>query len=425
MIDFCKIKIDDQPETLIPKLINENWNVSGEYDLHTGEIKEYPITAVTETLEIKFHSPAFIELSGSLHKFAHAGFNYTDFNFTDLLKTIIALNDTIQLNPFTAILRSLEFGVNISPPFETKPFLRQVLSYGGARFTDMRSKGGRSLGIHCQLSQMRIKMYCKKSQYGLPKENMRFEIHVGKMQYPNKKGISIKILSDLLLIDNLHALGNLLVEVFKEIVIIDKSISIESLSAPERKIYQNWCNPIYTEELHRINIKKYQYERRRLKDIQCKYSKENKQQIIAQLIQEKINELLKTDSITSTIFTDFQNRFPKQNFNLFYRSYKGEIPPNSEPKQPQCKITGKDISDQRKGSKFMSAKRIGYREAHKLRNIDSNPRNNLRRSLNKLCMTPALFDSTQYLQLKDEQKESLRYWQGTKFEVKLVNCKIQ
>jgi len=80
-------------------------------------------------------------------------------------------------------------------------------------------------------------------------------------------------------------------------------------------------------------------------------------------------------------------------------------------------MTGEDISDQRKGSKFISAKKVGYREAHRLRNKDSNPRNNLRRRIEKLERENSLFELNDCLKLTQDQKKMLNFWEGHEFYI--------
>jgi len=89
-------------------------------------------------------------------------------------------------------------------------------------------------------------------------------------------------------------------------------------------------------------------------------------------------------------------------FKLFYKRRLGNltvsgkaIHSNSQ-KVRVCKITGGNISDQRVGSKFLSAKKIGYLNAHKLRNRESNPRNNLKRKILKLKNQPSLFEPKRF-----------------------------
>lgn len=57
------------------------------------------------------------------------------------------------------------------------------------------------------------------------------------------------------------------------------------------------------------------------------------------------------------------------------------------------------------------------RATHNVRNKASNPRNNLRRSINKIYRQPVLFNVVTTLRLTDNQRATLDYWQGTRWEV--------
>lgn len=82
-------------------------------------------------------------------------------------------------------------------------------------------------------------------------------------------------------------------------------------------------------------------------------------------------------------------------------------------------ITGKDISDQKPGSKFLSEGKIGYKEAHRLRNLDSNPRNHLRNKIKKLKSQGSLFPIDKMIVLTKEQKELLKFWKGSEYEIEI------
>jgi hypothetical protein len=62
-----------------------------------------------------------------------------------------------------------------------------------------------------------------------------------------------------------------------------------------------------------------------------------------------------------------------------------------------CVSCGKPLHrEQKEGSKFCSAKFVGYEPAHKCRNADSNRRNNLKRKMEKINKKGVLFDVTQH-----------------------------
>ncbi len=57
------------------------------------------------------------------------------------------------------------------------------------------------------------------------------------------------------------------------------------------------------------------------------------------------------------------------------------------------------------------------RAAHKARNAHSNPRNNLRRRINRINQHPTLFDLSTMVRLTADQRAALDHWQGTSYEV--------
>lgn len=344
MIDFAKIQIlCVHPNELLNKLKLSGWDITGEYDHNTGEIKEYPLEAILQGLKIAFKSEKYIELSGSLHKYFEGGKNYRDFTFSDLLQVIIFLNDSIGLNPFTSPIRHLEFGVNITPPFITTDYLQRILNYKGTNFNPMPKQQGVSLGIVCERTQLNIKIYCKKTQYNLPDEVMRIELKVFKMQYLKPYGINKLI--DLLNPYTWQELNKQLAEMFAELIITDDSIAANELPEEEKKLIENWSNPKHLEKLIRKDRKKFEQERRKFRTIIQSRSKENQQQKVVDLLWKKGNQLLSIDDNAFTKFTEFVNLFKNESAYHFYHSINREIWNNPSPSVksfPKNLITGQE-----------------------------------------------------------------------------------
>lgn len=61
-----------------------------------------------------------------------------------------------------------------------------------------------------------------------------------------------------------------------------------------------------------------------------------------------------------------------------------------------CLTCGRDITNQKTGSKFCSEKLYG-REAKKCRNMDSNPRNHIKRKIEVIESRGVLFDIKPYI----------------------------
>ena len=119
-------------------------------------------------------------------------------------------------------------------------------------------------------------------------------------------------------------------------------------------------------------------------------------------------------------------------------------PTTRQPEPVICPVTGVLIAAPQPGQRFVStvvlrndddlmltldsqyrqyakgSKEDEYsRAAHNVRNADSNPRNNLRRRINRIYQNqnPTLFDLSQTVKLTDEQRTLLDHWQGTRYEL--------
>lgn len=357
MIDFVKIQLQDEPEEILNRLRNIGAEITGEYDLITGEIKKYPLIAVHGELTVKIKSKEFIELQGSIHKLHNhinniCRCNHNDFTLNNLLTTVIDLHEDIALNPFASVIRNVEFGVNLSPPFPTKRFLRQILNYKGNNFNEMKSYRGNTLGIECYLNQYGIKLYCKKTQYWLPDETMRVEVKVKKMEWLKEYGITF--FSDLLHPVKLMKLGSLLTEIFSEIILIDTSVDTEQLTKPQRRIVEGWHNPKYIEELQETNRERFEHERRKFRAIQRENTRDNIQENVTELIRKKVAQLLTINNETgsnyfrllshfrkektSTFLTDFPIDMKNKILHLFDRSINRSNPlsNSNEPRESLC-----------------------------------------------------------------------------------------
>jgi len=311
VIDFLKIEL---PYKLIPKLSgNSDLEFKGNYCRSSGEVFEYPLTAKYKSLKFIIRSQSRLELHGSIHKYWSGGYNFSDYTYPELLDTVVTLYEKFQINPFEAILRNVEFGVNIQPIIASKSLISKIINYKGKPLAPMSGSTRNNLGIKCVLQQKTIKIYDKKKQWPplIQDETMRFEIKANKMELLKKLGI--KYLSDLINPAKLFPLGQLLTSTFNDLILIDNSIDVGKLNASQERILNEWSNPKYLEELETKDRSKFNYERRRLRDIQSIYSKEKIQEKIASLIRSKWNELSDIDDETYTKLTNFINQFTDSN----------------------------------------------------------------------------------------------------------------
>lgn len=430
MIDFIKVALDR--DTAKQLEMNPLLDFRSSVSHQTGELLPYPKTATFQNLKFKFKSANYCELSGSLHKFAHSGKNYASFTFSEVVDTIQQLQDKFGIDPNRARLKNLEIGINLTElPIAPPDFIRSVLTHKGKAFSEMRSYYGKSIGIECYHQRYGIKVYDKGKQYKLPYPVLRFEVKYTRMHDLNEFGIVY--LSDLANPNVWQVFSNQIACRCDEVLAIDPTLQPEALTASERRKLSNYSNPKYWEDLKRDSTKKHDYHRQQYRKLVQRRVATPMQQIIAAKCNEKIQQLSPVSGKNLAKLTNLSEPNISQintsckglpldtnSTQTSEQSYlqKGQIGEIQKPLS-KCQITGTDITDQRTGSKFVSAKKVGYQRAHKTRNRDSNPRNNTRRKILKLKEehSNALFPLEDVLRLSDEQKRMLSFWDGTKYEL--------
>jgi len=388
-----------------------------------------------------------IQLDGSIHKFHNQGIhNYNDFNFIQIQNTIKELKKNLSLNPYKTRLNNVEFGVNVITSFKPKVFLERLIMHKGKGFNKDKKKN--IYYRQCEHEQYIIKIYDKGLQFKLSQNIMRFEIKVTTMQF--LKGIGLNYLSDLNNKEIFLKLGEILNQIWNEILFSDLELDINKLNSKENILFVNGKNPMYWESLYESAKKSGSQKGKRdralndFKKIIEKYG-DGIPKEIGISIKNKWNELLNTNYESGSIkkqikLSKTKNLIPCEisdihiNQNITNRADLDFIysinPLNST---NVCIVTGIDISHQKENSKFVSAKTIlnnpeleknsiirsgkkrlrkckesnSYYAAHNLRNKDSNPRNNLKRRLYKSISQTTLFDPKEIIKLNEEQKRIL------------------
>jgi len=116
-------------------------------------------------------------------------------------------------------------------------------------------------------------------------------------------------------------------------------------------------------------------------------------------VVEKCNYLLNFSEIKSVEFFPLLNKQINGEVSSFsYLDNRGnsrQSPPGDEPLR--CAGCGAIIPTPSKGQKFCSAKVVGYENAHRCRNNISNPRNNVKRSINRVLSIPLFFDLSEMI----------------------------
>ena len=237
---------------------------------HRGKWEFYNIELV-EVKKLNVNSTSYyLNIRGSLHKNHFNGKNYQPFDFSALQCQIRHICTSLFIEPESARISSLEFGVNIVVPFNVKAFLdNNVIDYKGKRFDKyFPDKRGLELGLYCRLSQYQIKLYDKGKQNKLDYNLMRFEKKCKRMQVLKKNGIFN--LSDLLDKEKVYSLKSMLVRAWNNVLIYDiadsELLSIE-LPDADKRFLSDGRNEKYWVKIKETDRNSYNYKRKKYREL--------------------------------------------------------------------------------------------------------------------------------------------------------------
>lgn len=408
MIDNNKsYDLKTDPQKLIENpLLAEYWttkvrNVDGDF-----------IYGFAEYLGLTFRlKNGKIKLQGSLHKYRNLGkHNYDDFRAMDVAEVVHELERNFKIDLYSTVLNNVEFGVNVVLPFGVNVVLDNLITYKGKHF-EYREEKGESY-YQCKRTKFIIKIYDKTKQYKLPNNVLRFEIKVTAMQYLEPKGVKLRYLSDLLNMAIYEPLGNILTEVFEEILFGDNTINESDLNTRELETYLRGSNP------KAWRPQKGEKERKRLQRLENEFKSilerhrtgVDFRSTVSNLIRAKSLELSQISQNSNDGYNVFAlGLFPYSttekdngksqvvpNINISHNRHLGQCTNDKINKCASCRKVLKDnqityCSDRCKIEKDG-------------RNGKSNPRHGFMRKYDKLLDTQLLFDISEMVKLTEQQK---------------------
>jgi len=283
MYDFVKIRIDANKNKLLENNLIE-WE--NKVNRNTSEIIEYPINTIEKfkTFDFKITEKS-IYSQGTFHKYWQNGTNWGDFDLKQFEQAIIQYCAEFGVNPNKSRIHKLEFGVNINPPFKaTLKNIRKVfVSYNGTPFESLKSYSGQTIGVECNLSQYRIKIYSKTLQYKLKENVLRFEIQAKKMQ---KLPFEKVYLNDLLKNPMIKYCKAELIKVMQQIIIYDNDL--KPLSKKDAIFLKDVSNPNYWANLNPSNRNKKKVKYLKLLESNTKSNLRNE---LIRLVKQKGDNL--------------------------------------------------------------------------------------------------------------------------------------
>ena len=358
-------------------------------DESTGEVIPQTLAASYQGLAFKIRPSRerpgafYLEIVGSLHRYHNkGGVNAGDFSRADLEQVIGELRERFQVDPARSVLRGLEFGVNIELPGPAEEFLKGVICMPDKKFGRLnidRPKLGRIL----TRTEYDLKIYSKSAQAELVADNvLRVELKAKKMRYLSKYGIHC--LTDLLEPEKLLALGRELLSVLADVVFYDGSILPSALTARERKKLEEFCNAHRWENCTkdvRYKSKKAMHRFFALhggdrpkwsalfqvgnKWLQLAAPPQKKGDDFTAYFETLAAEKKATISplecrVKSSPNTNQNNRGASQRKKGRFSTDFGR-PDTPENERTFCPVCGRDISRQKKGSRYCSEKHFGHK----------------------------------------------------------------
>ena len=284
MIDGVKLLCNLNPEEWTN---NKNLSFRSWIDEATGEVPNNNKHAKINGLHlsiIQSEKDTFCNVRGSLPKYYTNGeTNANDYDFSDFLTTCEQLRNDLQIKPENALLRGFEFGVNINLPFDIATIYESIKSYK-MHICGINEMDGKRNGVRFDFQQFRVKIYDKGLQNtGKKSRLMRFEVSIKKMIWVKKLGI--KTLADLQSRKVWAELSRILLNIWADIIFVDKSLSYKAMTNHQQKKYLRFLDIHYWASLNR-NI--YYKSKNDLNKFQIIYDgKENTKELISTLILEK------------------------------------------------------------------------------------------------------------------------------------------
>ena len=197
------------------------------------------------------------------------------------------------------------------------------------------------------------------------------------------KCANIKTLDDLLQPHTLQVLGMKIATLLNGFAFDDDTINAKELPLKDRKLYKELANPRKWKQFKGNTNSGTRKKTKRFKNLVERYGKRRIYSYIFGAVKEKILQLSENGKVADFL----PNTYTWKTDTLRV-----------------CLSCGKDITNQHKNSRFCSAKYVGYREAHKCRNSDSNSRNNRKRKIEKIISKGVLFDIEPFIIGSDKKK---------------------
>ena len=375
-------------------------------DETTGEIKPHK-KAIYKSLLFsvgtlpKANNIPYANIKGSLHKFFNNGkHNANDFKFTDVCNTVKELENKFKIIPEKSNLTNLEIGVNIELSIQVQSLLKMLVSLPTAQFKEYKVNSLK-VGYFVETTDKVFKIYDKgkltdkETQANIKQKNknlLRIEIKYKRIR-PLHTKYDIKTLADLTTYNKVKDLYMELISMFDSIIMNEKDIDVNELTTKQLLTFKDYINPLFWGDLTKH---KRLHHRRQYDKLLNEFSEQKYKNEVCSLILEKWFKLIDVQHKNTRPFPKVKqsnkaqkyttisnvvkywkkscNDEEKQDINKI-ENLNNNLPKSliniSHKKKNYCKTCGREITHQKKNSKFCSEKYHG-KSAKQCRNKASN-----------------------------------------------------
>ncbi|MFE3846617.1 hypothetical protein ACFX5D_01375 [Flavobacterium sp. LB3P45] len=366
MVDYVNIELlnIDIEKLLQSKILN----FKGEISISTGEENLNILVAKYHFCEIKIKTIVpdeehkndpiryRVTLTGSVHKLwnelngikapnynekTYTGYNGNDFTINDIVKVREHLEHLLDFNSNQMVFHGVEFGVNPTPNFNPKLYVKGLLYHRDVLF-DFTHNNNSAQADH---QRWKFKIYNKSIQYGMSYYVSRVELKITRMI--EIKSTGIKTFADINE-NTIKKATEVLLNRFDELMHYDYTIDKSKLSKTDLKNIKEYSNPRYW--IYDIKPNRRDRPKQNLKSITLKYSDNLHQQIRTKIIEKCviINRLSESSNCvinnTSSIQFDLTQNTPKNGKKIYSK--------NDKVKNAICPVTGLNLCNEKEGTKY-------------------------------------------------------------------------
>jgi len=240
-----------------------------------------------------------INVTGSLTTFSK-GNNYTNLSFVELVEVLTTMCQTLHKEPHEITVHRFEYSLIIKTPLQPCSYLNYLVSYKKKEFYKQipPAWSAQSLLSYCSLQQFVIKFYDTAKWHKLPsvkllKYEIRFTRAAKVLSILKREGrLSF---ADLLVEDNLQALGNFAIDIYKT---IDTRVTISStqyrkLTTKQRRLIFAGERPDFWKMEKAVNRNTFKKDRKLYLTLkrQLKDHSDNAMKDLERKITEQVNAL--------------------------------------------------------------------------------------------------------------------------------------